>query len=285
MKNKFTQFFSNSGYHQCIRLLMFAMLIFGGVYTAHAQTGKVSGTITDSNGDPLIGANLVLKGTTFGTITDLNGTFTLDGLSIGKQVLVASFIGFKDTQLEVLISENQLTTINIALKEDITSLDELVVIGYGVQKKKLSTGATAQVKGEDLERLNTTSALEAMQGQMTGVNIRSSSGQPGEDFKVTIRGLGTIGNAGPLYVVDGVPVGDIKYLNNSDIQSIDVLKDAASAAIYGSQSANGVILITTKQGTKGKAQISFDAYYGMQNQARKIDLLGAKEYGMIMNEQ
>ncbi len=265
------------------------VLIIGAILTGiswgYAQTGSASGKIFDSAGLPLIGANIVVKGTTIGTISDLDGNYTLTGINAGKQVLVASFIGFSNMEQTIEIKANQITNLDFTLAEDITSLDELVVIGYGVQKKKLSTGATSQVQGEDLEKLRTTDALQAMQGQMTGVNIRSTSGQPGEDFKVTIRGLGTIGNAGPLYVVDGVPVGDIKYLNAADIQSIDILKDAASAAIYGSQSANGVILITTKQGTSGKSQISFDASYGIQNRPKNIDLLNAYDYARIMNEQ
>lgn len=137
------------------------------------------------------------------------------------------------------------------------------------------TGATVQVKGEEIAKMNTTNPLQAMQGQTPGVNIASTSGQPGADMKVSIRGLGTVGNSSPLYLIDGVG-GDISTLNPADIESIDVLKDAASAAIYGSAGANGVVLITTKQGREGKAQVSFDAYYGIQNVARKANMLNAK---------
>ena len=153
-------------------------------------------------------------------------------------------------------------------------------------KKKLVTGATSQVKGEDLAKLNTTNALQALQGQAAGVNITSTSGQPGGGFKVNIRGVGTIGNANPLYVVDGVITNDITYLNNSDIASVDILKDAASSAIYGINGANGVVLITTRSGKSGKknGQISFDAYYGIQNIGRKVDLLNAEEYATLQNE-
>ena len=176
------------------------------------------------------------------------------------------------------------TTLSIKLEEEISQFDEVVVVGYGVQQKKLVTGATVQVKGDQIQKQNTTSPLQAMQGQTPGVNISSTSGQPGADMKVTIRGLGTIGNAGPLYIIDGVQ-GDISTLNASDIQSIDVLKDAASAAIYGSQAANGVVLVTTKKGTKGAAHISFDAYYGLQNVPRTTELLNRDEYVNIMQEQ
>jgi TonB-dependent SusC/RagA subfamily outer membrane receptor len=176
------------------------------------------------------------------------------------------------------------TNIQVVMEEEAIGLEEVIAVGYGVQKKKLVTGATIQVGGEDLQRRNTTSPLQALQGQTTGVQISSTSGQPGEGLKVVIRGQGTISSSGPLYVVDGVQTGDISYLNNADIESVDVLKDAASAAIYGSQAANGVVLITTKSGKKGAGRISFDAYYGLQNVARKVDLLNAKEYAVIMNE-
>jgi TonB-linked SusC/RagA family outer membrane protein len=159
-----------------------------------------------------------------------------------------------------------------------------VVVGYGVQKKKLVTGATVQVSGENLQKLNTTNALGALQSQSPGVNITQSSGQPGEGFKVVIRGLGTVGSAGPLYVIDGVAGGDINALNPSDIESIDVLKDAASAAIYGARAANGVILVTTKQGKAGKLQLSYDGYYGAQYLAKLPPLLNAREYMSMMDE-
>jgi TonB-linked SusC/RagA family outer membrane protein len=174
--------------------------------------------------------------------------------------------------------------LDVVLTETAGNLEELVVVGYGVQKKKLVTGATAQVKGDDMAKLNTTSPLQAMQGQMAGVQIASTSGQPGSDMKVTIRGLGTVGNASPLYLIDGIG-GDISTLNPNDIESIDVLKDAASAAIYGAQAANGVVLITTKQGREGKAKVTFDAYYGWQTVARKANMLNAQEYMTIMDEQ
>ncbi len=174
----------------------------------------------------------------------------------------------------------------IRLTEADGTLSDVVVIGYGVQKKRLVTGASVQVKGDDVQKQNTTNALQALQGQAPGVQITSYSGQPGSGTVVVIRGKGTIGNSAPLYIVDGVQVGgDISYLNPADIESIDVLKDAASAAIYGSQAANGVILVTTKSGKLNqKAQLTFDTYYGWQNVARKAKLLNAKDYALIVNE-
>ncbi|MDM8159333.1 TonB-dependent receptor [Labilibaculum sp. K2S] len=263
------------------------LLIFTGIalmlLSATVAYGQTERTITGvvvsaTDNTPIPGTNVVIKGTTIGGITDIDGNYSIQVNE--NDVVVFSFIGFRSQ--EVLISNQQV--INIILAEDVSSLDEVVAIGYGVQKKKLVTGATINVKGDDIAKMNTTNPLQALQGKTPGVNISSSSGQPGEEVKVTIRGLGTIGNSKPLYIIDGIE-GDISTLNASDIQSIDILKDAASAAIYGAQSANGVVLITTKRGTKGKAQVSFDAYYGLQNVERVVPLLNAQEYKIIMDEQ
>lgn len=258
--------------------ILAVMLCSFGLASAQTSDGKISGKVlSDKDGEPLIGVSILVKGSKVGTVTDMNGAFTLQAKT--GETLAVSYIGY--TAQTVKIAGTNLT---IMLSEDARSLDEVVVVGYGVQKKKLVTGATVQVKGDELAKMNTTNPLQALQGKTPGVNISSTSGQPGSDMKVTIRGLGTIGNSGPLYIIDGVE-GDITTLNASDIQSIDVLKDAASAAIYGSQSANGVILVTTKQGSKGKGQVSFDAYYGVQNVERQVPLLNAQEYKMIMDEQ
>lgn len=268
--------------HMCF-LAMAMLLCFpaSGVNAAPASQENltVSGVVTSAADQlPLIGVSVQVKGTSNGAITDLDGNYIVT-VQPG-QTLVFSYIGFVTQEVEIT---NQ-RTLNIVMNEDSETLEEVVVVGYGVQKKKLVTGATVQVKGETLAKMNTNSPLQAMQGQTPGVNISSTSGQPGESMKVSIRGLGTVGNASPLYLIDGVG-GDISTLNPADIESIDVLKDAASAAIYGAQAANGVVLITTKSGKAGKAQISFDAYYGWQTQARKADMLNAQEYMMIMDEQ
>lgn len=263
----------------CLRrvylILIISLLSVAGLYAQSVR--GISGTVT-SEGEPLIGASVVEKGTTNGTLTDVDGKFTL---SVKENATIeVSYIGFTSKTFAV----GQQTVFNVELKEEANVLNEVVAIGYGVQKKKLNTGATLQVKGDEVAKLNTTNPLQALQGQAPGVQISSTSGQPGADMKVTIRGLGTVGNSGPLYIIDGIE-GDISVLNAADIQSIDVLKDAASAAIYGAQAANGVILATTKQGSKGKGQVSFDAYYGVQNVARKAKMLNANEYMAIMNEQ
>ena len=282
-KRKEVSFFRNSCKRLSGTLLSAALLIFSMlfVFSGNAQTtGRtISGVVTEAaSGTPVPGAAVVVKGTTRGTTTNFDGEFTLQASD--NDVLVVSFVGFTAQEVPVAGKSN----LTIVLEEEVALFDEVVVVGYGVQKKKLVTGATAQVDGEELTKRSTTSALEALQGQTSGVQITSTSGQPGEGMKVVVRGQGTIGGSGPLYIVDGVQTGDISYLNNADIESIDVLKDAASAAIYGSQAANGVILITTKTGKRGSAQVTFDAYYGVQNVARKIDMLNSKEHAVIMNE-
>ena len=259
-------------------VMLVFMLITISLVSAQTNSGSISGVVlSKNNGEPLIGVNVIIKGSNRGTITDIDGRFTLQG-QIGE-ILQFSYIGYENQDLKL----NDFKLV-VYLTESTESLEEVVVVGYGVQKKKLNTGATLQVKGDDIVKMNTTSPLQALQGKTPGVNISSTSGQPGSDMKVTIRGLGTNGNSGPLYIIDGIE-GDITLVNSADIQSIDVLKDAASAAIYGSQAANGVILVTTKQGSKGKGQVSFDAYYGVQNVARQVPLLNAKEYMLIMDEQ
>ncbi|TWV10577.1 TonB-dependent receptor [Bacteroidaceae bacterium HV4-6-C5C] len=241
------------------------------------QSKKITGTVTDGAG-PVIGANVLEKGTTNGVITDIEGNFTLN-VRPGATIII-SFIGYKSQEIVV---GNQ-SMLKVLLKDDSEVLDEVVVVGYGVQKKKLVTGATVEVKGDDITKLNTTQALGALQSQSPGVNIQAVSGQPGDGFKVTIRGAGTNGNAAPIYVIDGVAGGDINAINPADIERIDVLKDAASCAIYGSSGANGVILITTKQGKEGKIQVTYDGNIGWQNVYKMPDLLDAKQYMAVMDQ-
>ena len=237
---------------------------------AQAQNQRITGTIVDELGDPVIGANVRVKGTTIGAVTDIDGRFSLD-VAAGSDLEI-SYIGY------VTESVKAAPGMNITLREDSQSLEDVVVVGYGVQKKKLVTGATVQVKGDDLAKLSTTDAFTALQSQTPGVMIMQNSGQAGEGFKVNIRGIGTTGNSDPLYVIDGVAGGNLNDLNPSDIESIDVLKDAASAAIYGARAANGVILVTTRQGRSGKVQVNYDGYVGWQYLAKAADNLNAQEY-------
>ena len=240
----------------------------------HTVTGAVM-----AQGLPLADASVQVKGTSAGATTDKQGRFSIAVQPGGE--LEISRIGYEPVTVPV----NGRHTITIVLREAQQSLDEVVVIGYGTQKKKLLTGANIQVSGDDIKKQNQLNPLQGLQGRAAGVNITSTSGQPGSDMKVVIRGLGTIGNSGPLYVIDGIPGGDIAVLNPADILSIDILKDAASAAIYGAQAANGVVLVTTRTGRPGTGQVSFDGYKGVQSILRKARLLNAAEYKVIMNEQ
>ncbi len=251
------------------------LIVPGMINTAMAQSQKITGTVIDEFGDPVIGANIRIKGSNTGAITDADGKFSIDAKS--GAMLEISFMGYASQNVAAA------NGMSVKLSEDVQSLDDVVVVGYGVQKKKLLTGATAQIKGDDIQKLNTTNPLQAMQGQTAGVNIVSTSGQPGASMSVTIRGLGTVGNSQPLYLIDGVG-GDISTLNPADIESIDVLKDAASAAIYGAQAANGVVLVTTKSGREGHSSVNYDGYVGWQTIERKFNMLNANEYMTIMDE-
>ncbi len=253
-------------------LLMFQLSLF-------AQSKTITGTVSDESGETLPGVNVMIKGTTVGTTTDINGKYSVS-VNKNSDLLVFSFVGY--TNKTVALGDQ--SVINIVLEADVMQLNEVVAIGYGVQKKKLNTGATLQVDGEEIQKQNSVSAMTALQGVTPGVQIVKSSGQPGEGFKVNIRGLGTTGNSSPLYIVDGISMGNIDYLSPSDIESIDVLKDAASSAIYGARAANGVILVTTKQGKAGKSTLTFDAYYGVQNVYKIAPMLTAQEYAIIQNE-
>lgn len=260
------------------KLFTSLMLMFACVAMMAQSTKTVTGVVLDNAGASVIAASVVEQGNTSnGVITDQDGNFTIS--VPGGARLVISSLGYATKVVEV---GNQ-TSLTIVLDEDTELLEETVVVGYGTQKKKLVTGSTVQVKGDDLARLNTTNALGAMQASTPGMQITSSSGQPGEGFKVSIRGMGTIGSYQPLYVIDGVAGGDISALNPSDIESIDVLKDAASCAIYGARGANGVVLVTTKQAREGKYTVTYDGFYGVQNVQRMPELLNAKQYMDVQN--
>jgi TonB-linked SusC/RagA family outer membrane protein len=276
MKSKYCMKTTLSSF--CTALLFSLFMIQTGF--AQAQSRSVSGNVTSTvDGMGIPGASIAVQGTKIGTTTDFDGNYKIEAKA--GDVLVFTFIGFKSQKVTVGTQQ----VINVTLAEETSELKEVVVIGYGSQRKTLVTTAVTQVSGENLTKTNTTNALQALQGQAAGLQVTSTSGQPGEGLNVVIRGAGSTGGTSPLYVVDGILTGDISYLNNSDIESISVLKDAASAAIYGSQASNGVILVTTKKGKRGAAgQITFDQYYGVQSVARKVDLLNATEYGVMLNE-
>ena len=235
------------------------VMLFGA--NSFAQNVTVKGKVADSNGEPIIGVTVMLNGNnTVGSLTDANGNYSITVPA--NSTLSFSCVGFA-TQEEQL---NGRTTINVVLQEDTEFLDETVVIGYGTQKKRLLTGATINITGDEIQKQSTTNALGALYSSVPGVNIVQASGVPGAGYSITVRGIGTTGSASPLIVIDGVAGGNLDDLNPADIESIDILKDAASAAIYGARAANGVVLVTTRQGKIGekKATVSFDAYTGFQ---------------------
>ena len=242
--------------------------------------GTVKGTVIDEAGEPVIGASVQVQGAKTGAVTDFNGNFSVQAAS--NATLLISYVGY----ITETVNVQGRSDINVTLKEDVTTLNDVVVIGYGTMKKKLVTGATVQVKGEDIAKLNTTSALEAMQSSTPGVQITQNSSQPGKGYKVYIRGIGTTGDSRPLYVIDGVASSEDGFngINPNDIESIDVLKDAASAAIYGSRAANGVILVTTKQGKAGKIELTYNGAIGWSNVYKRPQLLNAQQYMKIIDE-
>ena len=242
----------------------------------------ISGKILDEGkGAPLEGVSISIKGTNRGTVTDKDGAFRLE-VTNEKAVLVVSLVGYQTR--EVVVGSQ--TSIQLVLVSQSQSLNDVVVIGYGTQKKSVVTGAISSVKATDLENMPVSRIEQSLQGRTSGITIAQNSGQPGAASNVKIRGVTSINNSDPLYVVDGVPidVGGIDYLNQSDIESIEVLKDGASAAIYGTRAASGVILVTTKKGKAGSLRIGYNGYYGTQAPGRKLKLLDATEYATLRNE-
>ncbi|WP_321424957.1 TonB-dependent receptor [uncultured Bacteroides sp.] len=241
-----------------------------------AQGGRtVSGIIKDAMGEPMIGVNVLVKGTTNGVITDLEGKYAIKGAT-DKSTLVISFIGY--VPQEIIVGNKQV--INVILKEDIKSLDEVVVVGYGVQKKSDLTGSVGSVTAQRIASVGTSSVLGALQGASAGVDIKTNSTRPGGSFSIQVRGQNSMSSGSPLYVVDGIIVGDIDFLNPSDIERIDVLKDASSTAIYGSRGSNGVVLVQTKGAgsAKSKISVSYDGYYGVRNITRIPDFMDGREW-------
>ncbi len=261
------------------------LLVFTGILlSASLQGQRLTGTVTDAmNGDPLPGANIIVTGTTQGTVSNIDGEYTLD-LGPGDHSITFSYLGYISENISVTLTAGETVVRNMSMSPDITTFEEFVVIGYGVQQKKVATGAIASVGSEEITSTPVLRIEQAMQGRTAGVQVTNLSGQPGEAPTVRIRGAGTTGNAAPLYVVDGMVVGGIDFLNPGDIESIDVLKDAASAAIYGARAANGVVLITTKSGTKGQMNVTYSGYQGIQNVANRLEMLDADQYRMLMNE-
>lgn len=259
-------------------LLNYILVVFFVSYIAIAQ--QLSGTITDADsGLPLPGATVLVKGTTNGTTTDFDGIFQLTNVS-SNAILVISYIGYETQEIAV----NNTTNFTIALSSAADALEEVVVVGYGTQRKKEVTGAVSVLGAKDIEKLNPVRAEQALQGQVAGVNITSQSGSPGAGLNIRIRGITTNGDNKPLILVDGNRIGDLNALNPNDIQSINVLKDA-TAGIYGVQASNGVILITTKSGRKNsELDLQIDSYTGFQHTSKKIELMNAFDFAQYVND-
>ena len=267
------------------KLLSVLFLLSFTLAAVYAQNIQIKGTVVSgTDNEPLPGVNVVVKGnTSTGTITDFNGTFTLSAPA--DAILSISYIGFKSQEIAVKGHKD----IKIVLQEDSETLDEVVVVGYGVQKKSVVTASIAKVSADDLASTAPVRRDNALKGVASGVTVTSSSGQPGAAAQIRVRGVGTIrtenGAADPLYIVDGMPLeGGLDYLNPNDIASIEVLKDAASGAVYGARAANGVILVTTKTGKIGKTKVTYDFSYGWQSAWKKRDVLNASEYALMINE-
>lgn len=251
-----------------------------GIMNVAQQQQTVKGIVKGPDGLPVIAANISQKGTNNATITDLYGNFTLN-ITGQHPVLVISYIGYVTTEVNV----SGRAFIEVVLQEDVEALDEVVVVGYGTMRKKDVTGAVSSVRTEDITKNATSNVMQAIAGKMSGVQVVQNSGTPGGDVSILIRGVGTINDASPLYVIDGVPVsGGMWYLNPNDVESIDVLKDASATAIYGSRGANGVVMVTTKQAQEGHTEINFDYSYGIQHTAKTYDMLNASQYAALHNE-
>jgi len=255
------------------------LFCFFFINAALAQNVTVKGKVTDATtGEPLIGVSVVVKGTSNGTQTDVVGAFSIAAPS--TSTLVLSYIGYSNLEVPV----NGQTSINVKLTAQNNELQQVVVIGYGTQRKVDNTGSVATVKGADIAKQASTNPLSALQGKVAGVSI-INSGQPGASPQISIRGLGTVyGNTSPLFVVDGVWYSDISFLNNGDIENVTVLKDASSTAIYGIRAANGVVLITTKKGAKGKPVVEYKGYVGWQAVTNQVKMADATQYATAIDE-
>lgn len=238
----------------------------------------VTGQVIDSEGLALPGTNVLVKGTSNGTTTDVNGKFTLT-VENEDAVLVVSFIGYLSQEVKV----GSQTNITITMQADVQSLSEVVVVGYGTQRKQDVTGSISSLKADDLKTQGSNTIQKSLQGRAAGVQVESAGGEPGSGVKILIRGTGSLNSNNPLYIVDGVQVDNINNLSPSDIQSMDILKDASAAAIYGSRASNGVVLITTKSGASGDIKIDFNSYVGMQQVTKTIDVLNAQEWASVSN--
>lgn len=258
--------------------VIFLITLFYSMISYGQSTLSLSGNVLDNKTrEPLIGVSVVVKGTSNGTITNLDGKFFIQ--TTPNATLVFSYMGYASKEINIG-NHKELT---VMLEEKSESLDEVVVIGYGVQKKSDITGAISSVSGKDINNVPVASPLQALQGKAAGVNIVQNTGAPGGNATIKIRGTGTINDADPLYVVDGFIVDEINHLNPNDIASLEILKDAASSAVYGARAANGVVVITTKSGEKGDTKITFDTFVGVSNPWKKIDVMNIEQFALMQD--
>jgi TonB-dependent starch-binding outer membrane protein SusC len=266
-----------------IRQFLFSIFLCSATML-FAQQGTIKGKIADSKGDPIIGANVLVEGTSIGAISDINGEYTLTKVPAGTVQLSVKYIGYLSEALSVNVSDNQTTESSFVLIEDLQQLSEVVVIGYGTVKKSDLIGAVASVTVEDMQKIPNTGVSSMLQGMAAGVQVIPNSGQPGSQSTIRVRGLATVNGGNPLIVIDGIPGGSLNDLNPSDIESIEILKDAASQSIYGAAGGNGVILVTTKKGAAGKFTVKFDMYAGFSQPWKKdINICDAQQYAEIYN--
>ena len=254
------------------------ILALGLSLAAMAQNVTLKGVVVDNASQPIVGAFVVEQGTSNGTVTGVDGDFALTTRT-GANVEI-SCIGY----VSQVIVNNGAQNVVVVLEDDAEMLEETVVIGYGVQKKSVVTASISSVTADDLKVQSQTRLDNMLQGMTSGVQVTQSSGAPGAGSTVIVRGISSINHASPLYIVDGMPAGSIDYINPNDIERIDVLKDAASAAVYGARASDGVVLVTTKSGSEGKTVVNYNFSYGMQNPWRKPSVLNATEYAIMMNE-
>jgi len=262
---------NETGMKRKVTIGLLLLFLFSLGITAQERT--IRGVVNDSYGEPIIGANVMVKGTNIGAATDLNGNYTL-AVPASATTLHVSYIGMRET--EVPITGN---VVNITLEEDVSNLDEVVVIGYGTMRKRDLTGSVSSVNAETLAAVPVASAVEAITGKMAGVQVLTTEGSPDAEMRIRVRGGGSITQSNdPLFIVDGFPVSTISDIPPTDIESIDVLKDASSTAIYGSRGANGVVIVTTKSGKAGKLRLSYNAYFGVKKIAKTLDVLSPHDY-------
>lgn len=261
-----------------LRYLLVIPLFLLSIAGALAQGITVQGKVTDSGGTGLPGVTVLLKGTSVAAPTDLDGNYSIT-VPNGNGTLVFSYIGYQNQEVQI----NNRSTINVKMEDDAEALEEVVVVGYGTQRRQDVTGAISSIKADDIVTQGANTVEKSLQGRVAGVQVESAGGNPGSGVRILVRGTGSLNNNNPLYIVDGVQVDNINNLAPTDIASMDILKDASAAAIYGSRAANGVVLITTKSGRKGENIIDFNAYYGVQNITKKLDLLNASEWARVSN--